>query len=294
VRRPRPRRLGLDRLERWFQSEIVRPHEPRRAREADRPRPADLVLPSRTLTARERVAIYQRAYFARLRDCLAEEFKAVHRVLGDAAFDRLSRAYLAKHPSRHYSLNELGRRLPRYLGGRAPIARRALVRDLARLENAMSEVFDAESAALLDAAAVAAVAPGEWPRARLHAVPAFRLLALDFPVNAIVTAVRREEPIPDVSPKRTFVAVYRKGFVVWRMDLSEPAWRLLRALAAGRTIEAAIRAARRAWRGDRVAFEQKLSQWFRDFVAEGIFHRVETAPNEAARPTLRRVEPCLA
>jgi len=265
----------------------VRPHgagrPPTRAGRA-----AELVRPSSTLRPAERVAIYSGMYFARLRDALAEDYPAVLRLLGPTRFERLSRAYLRRHPSRHWSLGFLGRRLPRFLAGPVRVPRRALIRDVALLECAQSEVFDEAEAVPLTPAAFQAAPPDLWAGARLRTVPALRLLALRHDANRIVTAARQRKPLPPLGPARTWVAVHRRDHVVWRHDLDAPRFALLSALQAGRPVGAAIRAAARHFGGAASAMEPQLLRWFAGWVEDGFFRAVElqrrpksTAPSSA-------------
>jgi hypothetical protein len=209
-------------------------------------------------------------YFARLHECLEEDYEALHALMGHAAFERLCRAYLKAFPSRHYSLNPLGRRLPDFLK-----TGRALYRDVATLENAMSEVFDETDAPALGPADFAKRTDLET--ARLAFVPAFRLLAFGTPANAIVSAVKMEKPLPPLRRARTFVAVYRKDYRVWRMDLAEPAFRALEALRAGRTVAKAVEAAARVFPGSPAAFHARLRRWFGQWSSEGFFRAPEPA-----------------
>jgi len=263
---------SLPAFQRWFQDELFRPYAlPRRAPRA-RPSVASVVLPSRTLSPVERVAIYQRGIFARLHDCLAEDFPTIRRLLGDDAFHRLARAYLTRFPSRHYSLNVLGRDLPRFLSRPVRVARRALLRDVARLEDAMAAAFDDAEAAPLPPSEFAAIPVARWGAARLRFIPAFRLLALDHPVSGLVAAAARGDPLPSAPRRPTFVAVYRKGFQVWRADLTRAQHALLRALHRGRTLLQAIAAAARA---SREPIAERIGGWFQEWVSEGLFSAVE-------------------
>ena len=54
-------------------------------------------------------------YWFRLLDCIAEDFPGLEAVLGIARCNRLYRAYLAKYPSRSFTLRNLGDRLPQFL-----------------------------------------------------------------------------------------------------------------------------------------------------------------------------------
>ena len=95
----------LDGLERWFQTEVLRPHR-RKARPGAQA--ALHLLPSRSLSAAERIGIYSGGYMLRLQECMQADFPAVRAIAGEQRFTELVRAYLERHPSRHWSLNPLG------------------------------------------------------------------------------------------------------------------------------------------------------------------------------------------
>lgn len=240
------------------------------------------ILPSKTLSPDERLGVYSGMYFLRLHDALVEDFKTVRAVIGEAAFEKLAKAYVEKHPSMHPSLNRLGDRFPRFLEGPVRVKRRALLRDVAAVELAMAEVFDAPRSPSLDDAALRAVPADAWPKARLELVAAFRLLALDHAVNPLITAVRREEPLPAIKRKKSWVAVYRKDWNVWRMDLSEPMFRVLSAFARGATLERAIAAS--GVKDPGVVFA-----WFQDWRREGFFSGVTLPAARGKRASRKRV-----
>lgn len=247
---------------RWFQASVVAPHESPKRMPAGA---ASYIRPSRTLRPEQRVQIYADAYLARLVEALEEDFPAVCRWVGHRRFHELCRAYLERHPSRSRSLNPLGRKLPRFLP-------RGGARDLARTEVAMSEVFDAEPAEPLKPPDFGTRSPEALAAVRLAFVPAFRLLELDHAVNPYIDAVRRErDDVPALRRKRSWVAVYRKDFQVWRMDLREAAHAALSALHRGRPVASAVAAASRAWTGKPAALQSQLRQWFGEWVSEGFF-----------------------
>ena len=67
------------------------------------------------LKAIERLEIYSRSYWFRVLDSLYDDFPGLRAVLGQRAFHRLSRAYLAERPSRSFTLRNLGSRLEDWL-----------------------------------------------------------------------------------------------------------------------------------------------------------------------------------
>ncbi len=292
---------GLAELERRFQVQVVAPHETRargarsgaHAR-AMRAAAQAMVQPSATLTAVERIGIYARMYLSRMHDALAEDYKATAHVLGDSNFMRLVRSYLAHHPSRHYSLNTVGTSLPRFIEGAAWVPRRGLVRDLARLEAAMVDVFHAEPAPLLDMRRIGAIDPVTWTRARLRPIPAFALLELGHDANSIVTAVREGRRPPPPRRHRCFVVVWRRDDIVWRMAVEEPMFATLDALARGLTVGHAVRAAAACWRHDPSDLAPAVSRWFSRWTAEGLIASVEVPARRSAtagRPARRPGRP---
>ena len=107
-----------------------------------------VILPSKTLTAVERVGVYQGMYLLRMIEALEGDFPAVAHFLGDEDFAEAVTRYVAAHPSTSYTFNRLGERFPEFLKTSPGIRRKGFVADLARLELAVTEVFDApESAA---------------------------------------------------------------------------------------------------------------------------------------------------
>jgi hypothetical protein len=244
----------------------VAPHESGRRRLTP---PGSVLLPSKTLRPDQRLGIYADAYMARLVEALEEDFPALSRHIGRRAFHRLCRAYLKCFPSRSWSLNPLGRRMPEFL------PRRKAAGDLARVEVAMSEVFDGQGAEALKPADFTKFASGTLALARLEFVPAFKLLELDHAVNPYIDAVRQERGgLPPLRRKRSWIAVYRKEFQVWRLDLEEAAHAALSALLKGRTVAQSVAAASRVWKGKPAELQTQIRRWFGEWVSEGFFARI--------------------
>jgi hypothetical protein len=265
--------MRLATLERWFDARVAGPWEGRRA---SGPNASAVVLPNSHLSAEDRVRIYTRAYFARLLEVLQADHPALEKILGVDAFERLAQAYVAKHPSRSYSLNPLGKKLPDFLERAPRVPRRTLAVDVARLERAMSEAFDEEEASPLAPDAVAAVPANAWGGARLVPVPSLLLLALRTRANAAVTSARQDLPMPDLRAHASWVVVYRRDYRVFRLDLTKPQFALLTALARGKTVRVALAAAvKAAGRRDAAKLPEQLFGWFRTWTEEGLFRKIE-------------------
>ena len=271
----------LDTLERWMQAIVMHPQGALagvRSPLARRLLPQaavdlhSIVLPSKALSSVERLGIYAHMYYARLLEILVEEYPTTRQILGSEIFERACRRFLVRHPSRHRTLNLLSERFPAFLARHLPRSHRnGLATDVARIERAMEDVFDAPQAEPLTAEQFAAIGAGEWRKLRLTMIPALRLLKLRHPANGYMNAVRgKGEPrIP--RPRASFVIVYRRGYQVFRRDQEPAQFRLLAALASGRTLAAAVRGSMTGHRGDAEQLAAKLGGWFREWAAAGLF-----------------------
>lgn len=178
----------------------------------------------REISASDRIQVYTHAYFARIHAVLRDDYGALHASLGDDAFHDLAKLYLMVHPSRSFSLRFAGARLPEFLAGPVaePFARRwPFAADLAALEWALVDVFDACDAAILDRVALSVVAPECWAALRFALVPAHRILSPAWPVHRIRDAWSSGALLPELEAGPTEILVYRHDDAVFQRALSE-------------------------------------------------------------------------
>lgn len=307
-----PPRPSLDRLQRWMQAVVTDPAgvasgvRSSAAQQEIAIAAADfeqVVTRSRNLSAMERLEIYNRAYFARLLDCLREEYSVLAAALGSDLFDEFAVDYLQRSPSTSYTLAELGAKFPAYLvatrparlppspfgrgaGGEGQPATDLLsvdqsspdwadfIIDLARLERAVNEIFDGpgvEDSPLLSAEELAAIPSDRRPQVRFVPAPCLRLLSFTHPVNDCFTAFRRGEQ-PDVPvPTASYLAVTRRNYRVVRWPLSAEQYALLAALVAGESLERAIERAAAVTSLSDDALAIALSEWLTTWTAAGFF-----------------------
>jgi hypothetical protein len=285
---------NLDQIQRWMQAVLMHPAGAEEgvasapAREAIDVAPEQaehVVTRSRALSGLERLAIYNRAYYARLLDCLRESYPVLCHALGEDAFGSFAIDYLQKYPSHSYTLNDLGANFPRYLRDSRPADEPGpgwpdFLIDLATLEWTYSEVFDGpgvEGRRLLRPEGLRKIPRARWPQARLVPVPCLRVVALHYPVHAYYTAVRRKKEAELPDPAETLLAVTRRRYIVRRYELTRPQYTLLETILDRQSVGEAIqRAAEVAGGGD--DFAAVLTKWFRDWTAEGFFQAVELPP----------------
>jgi hypothetical protein len=291
----------LESLQRWMQAVITHPAGVEEGAASDEARQHiavehdacdSVIARSQSLTSVERLSIYHNAYFARLLECMQSIYPMVARTMGDEAFDALAIGYLQACPSRSYTLDRLGDDFPCFLDETRPDRDDAgqpteewpdFLMDLARLEHAIGEVFDGpgiENRQTLTAEQLLTVDPQQWPALRLTPAPCLRTMAFRFPVNDYFTALRElpadADPPEFPAAEQTWLALYRRDFVVRRLALGRAQYELLTALIEGETIGAAIERVADDPASDIDALATQLRDWFRAWTAAGFF--VNLAP----------------
>lgn len=272
--------VPLSQLQTWMQSYIVFPGATVEAMEAasqsaglEEEKATSIILPSKTLTGQERLNIYRGMYLLRMNDALAADFFAVEHFLGEDDFFDLVARYVQQFPSRSFTLNRLSDNFPEYIQTDNQVPNRAFVHDLARLELAVTQVFDAELSSILTSEMIQDIPADAWEFARFRPVNGFQTLAHRYPVNAYLEAVRSNSHRPKIKRQDTWVAVCRREYSVWRFDLTRPAFEMLTALTSGMPLGEAILATTRRFSSRGV--KEQIFQWFREWVNQGFFQSVE-------------------
>jgi hypothetical protein len=258
-----------------------------------------IITRSKALDSVSRLEVYASAYFARLLECLREEFPATTTLLGEEAFDELAFGYLQEYPSTSYTLNHLSIRFAQYLReSRPPREGDApdwadLLADLAELEQHFNEVFDGpgiEAERLLTADDLLAISPDDWPSARLVMAPCLRVAEFRFPLNDYYAALRRGETADPPQPEPSWMAITRRDYVVRRHVLTRAEYVLLAALLRGETVGEAIAAAAETVT-DLDAFAAQLREWFHTWSRAGFIVGVSNASASANDQRRSGVDP---
>jgi hypothetical protein len=159
-------------------------------------------------SAVDRLDVYANMYFFRIRDVLRDYFPSLAAALGDDGFHNAVTDYLVAYPPEHPSIRHAGARLPAFLDGHAPSSGRPWLAELARLEWARLQVFDAADAPLVTLEALRALPPDDFAALPLSLIPAHALVQTRFAADELWKDPARES---SAGPERTLL--------VWRRDL---------------------------------------------------------------------------
>src|ERR1700730_8904906 len=177
--------------------------------------------------------VYRHAYSSRLVEAMRNDHKLLHIYLGDEMFDAMGHAYVAANPSQNPNLRWFSSSLPDFLKTTESYSKHPVLSDLAALEKALNDAFDAQDAPVIGVADMAGFAPEAWGGLAFRAHPSATRLDLSPNASAVWLALKADEDPPD--PVRLTEA---SRLLVWRQDVT-PVFRELAAEEAMMWDEAA-------------------------------------------------------
>lgn len=202
-------------------------------------------LPGPKLSPSACLAIYQRSYILRLRNCLEEQFPASRHALGPALFADFADEYLRVCPSDSYTLHELGRRFPKWLEDNRPDRDKPPERreswidfmiDLATYERDLYRLFDA---------------PGHegqpWPDVSvdddtLVLQPCLVLVEYFYPVAWYYHEVRAGRSPQFPAAKHSYAVILRRDFLTHTFPVTRLHYRFLSLVKQTRNLQGSLEA----------------------------------------------------
>jgi hypothetical protein len=244
------------------------------------------IAPNSRLSAFERLEIYNRQYWFRLLGALAEDFTALRAVVGGRVFEALSIAYLSAHPSRSFSMRNLGSKLVEWLNVNPQYAgrRQRLAIDVARIEWAFIEAFDGAEREPLTLDQIATLDGGS----RLALQPHLRLIELDYAADELVLELhdrqKRETSeaglerdsgpeiaarLPKLRRRPIWVTAHRVEFTVYYRRLKREEFLTLAAIRRGLPLSEALEAGFLDSQTPEARRPQRVREWFASWAELG-------------------------
>lgn len=212
---------------------------------------SEFIKPGATLTSFERLEIYNQQYWYRLLDLFEEDFTGLLAVLGRRKFNKLAKAYLTSHPSRSYSLRDLGCSLNSFLERNRELLspHETLCLEMARFEWAQVVAFDERALPHLTEKQLQ-----QADSLVMRLQPYITLLDLNYALDDYSIALQKSrqprgeasverkscqlkvKKVPLPKPNRTTLAVHRFENMLYYKRLDPRAFVLLSALGSGKTL----------------------------------------------------------
>lgn len=192
---------------------------------------------SASLNSRQRLGIYKHNYLLTMSQALMSTYPVCVKLVGEAFFRMLAKAYIQQTPSTSFSLNDYGNRLAEFIAEFAPAASVPYLADTARLEWACHRASLNANKTSFDYQALTAVAESEREQIRFQLPQGASLIQSSFPIltiwqlgqdnNAPVTPIDLNQ-LPGEQ-----VIVFQQELDL-RMDLlTDWQWQLLTAIRGG-------------------------------------------------------------
>ena len=223
----------------------------------------------------EQLEIYREQFWLRHTSSLVEDFPGLSGILGQGDWEKLAEQYLRQVTPESYTLRDLGVRLPQIIEQASWLPHQALCLDMARLELAYIEVFDAPDAPPLAPERLSAIPEEELLRARLVVAPSVRLLSVSFPVADLRRALRAEgdEPVAIPEARSQELVVYRRDLRLWDTPVSVVAFAFLAGLARGMPLGLAAEVAATSPQAE-AELATNIGVWFREWTTKGLISDV--------------------
>lgn len=219
-------------------------------------------------SADDQIAVYTNAYRSRLYEVTAEDYPVLQHYLGEVRFETLVRNFVSQTQSVHFNIAHYSSGLPAYVTQVMP--QDALAQELATLEDAICQLQDAPETAALTQQHLTGLTAEDIQQAVLGLRSASRLLAFAYPLDAYYTAVREEEMPVVPEPQASYLLVYRHDDVVWRMNLEEAEFHLLKALSSGVPVGEACAALEVSAGVAGETLASSISRWFSRWIRNGV------------------------
>jgi len=158
------------------------------------------------------MSLYGNAYTLRLKEALTTDYERLHSYLGDELFETLMQHYIVSYPSHHPSLRYFSQHMVDLIERLEPFNQLPEVAEIARIEQAFADSFDAANCQSVTLDQLAELEPETWATLTLCFHGAVQLLPQRHNSFQIWQALSREEAPPLKTASDT-------TWLIWRQDL---------------------------------------------------------------------------
>jgi len=230
----------------------------------------DVVQDSEKLSAKDHIAIYQRSYIARLRNCMSQQFSALAYALGDEIFCAFADDYLASRPSYNYNLALLGKHFPEYLEANRPDTDQNedwidFIIELAQFEYDLGVIFEQKAEETYTLAEI------DSEEINLKLVPICKLFKFRFPVREYYSEFKNGNHPHLPFEKESYCVVLRHQFTLAVYDLHKAQYEFLSYLEEGLNVPLAKSKFKENHTSTTVQFDQVWNHWKTRWIEAKIF-----------------------
>lgn len=253
----------LRNVQSWMQQQLVQPYPDASIN--------DRIHSSSKLSASQHLAIYQRSYIARLRDCMEKQFPALAYALGGELFQNFADVFLSEYPSGSYTLADLGRHFASFLEETRPDRDTNqkeswpdFMIELAQFEYQINRAFDERI-------------PKEhtpslsYNDSDLVLTPVLYLFRNQFPINTYYKAYIQEQQPTLPFEEESYSVLIRKDYKLGLFELNPAQYIFLAYIKEHQSVPRAKRQFLETYSFSKREFESFWNVWKKKWVEEGFF-----------------------
>lgn len=191
------------------------------------------IKPSTILSANERLAIYRGSVRGGLLQALGNIYPVLKQLLGDHAFEGLSRRYIEQHRSSSANIADYGDNFPEFIRFFKPLSEYPYMADVALLEWAWHQVFNEADSGLLNLEQLSRLTPDQHLTLKFSRPKASRLIQSPWPIKPIWDANQNSHSAQEsikLIQQNNFLLVWRKDYEMRIDNLNEAQWSFLNAI----------------------------------------------------------------
>lgn len=181
-----------------------------------------------------RLDIYHSAYYMRLKEVLDSDYPILAGLLGEKKFAELARAYINHYPSRFRSIRFFGEKLATFLLMQdSSFAEKPWLSEVAKLEWALTNAFDAPNETAVTIDDIAKVPPKKWPYLCFKLHGTCELLTMEWNSGQLLNAWKVEKKRKKPRKTNEVWLVWRKDYEVQFTQLSQDELFVISAFKSG-------------------------------------------------------------
>jgi hypothetical protein len=158
-------------------------------------------------------AIYANAYRQRLNEVLRQDYPALRTLLGDHTFEAVADAYIARHPSRYYSLRDFGTWLSVFLNNQKEYRDIPACVEMANFEWQLGLAFDASDDPSVTIEMMNDIPDTSWPDLRFIFHSSSHVMDLSWNTPELWQAYKIDSLLPEAKFYTPPVS-----WLIWRQD----------------------------------------------------------------------------
>lgn len=222
--------------------------------------PSKWILEKERFSAANQLSVYVNAYRYRLNDTTSEDYPVLEKYLGEEKFNQLIWDFVNSEKSDHFNIARFPLKLQKFIEERFP--NDIFAHEICRLETSVTRMSDPQNTEALSLAHLHDMTPELLMESVLYPRKALELHQFSYLTNQYYQAVMDERETAAIK-QGSHLAVFRHEDQVWRMDLEEEEFVLLKKIFGGTKVGEALSELEESQ-------AQKISSWFSRWINNGL------------------------